>query len=285
MLNASDRYLITGGSGFLGRALIDRLAKLGIENLVVVARNEGNLIALKNDFPHIEIIPGDIADPIICRKACQGVDGIFHLAAFKHVTMAESNAWECIQSNVIGTNNLLVESMHVKPKFFCYVSTDKAAQVKGVYAATKFIGEAAVREFAKINPATCYLNARYGNVFGSTGSFIHKWRKAVEQGREIVINEPTATRFFFSVNAAVDLIMDLIQNGRTGIQHPNIKAVSMGTVLDAFKDICGRDGRVVRVKQIGLQYGENLHETMDGITFSDKSEQYTKDEFIAEFLS
>jgi len=125
MLERNGRYLITGGSGFLGREIVATLIAYGYKNLVVMARNEGKLIELKNEHPEIEILPGDVADPVVVRKACQGVDGILHLAAFKHVTMAETNAWECVQSNVIGTNNLLVESIHVKPKFFVYISTTR----------------------------------------------------------------------------------------------------------------------------------------------------------------
>lgn len=282
MLKVEGRYLITGGTGFLGQALIRRL--LGMvaraDRLVVLARNEGGLMALKSQYPDIEIVAGDVADPVIARKACQGVDGIFHLAAFKHVTLAEKQAWECVRSNVEGLGRILQESLVQRPDFVVFISTDKAAQVRGVYGATKFIGEKMVAEFTEINPATKYFTIRYGNVFRSTGSFIYKWETAAREGREIVITDPEATRFFFPVDQAVDLILNGVRLGAEGVIIPTIKAVKMGVILDAFREVHGD----VKAKVIGLQAGENKHETMDGTTFSDQVPQFTKEEFIREFL-
>lgn len=156
--------------------------------------------------------------------------------------------------------------------------------MNGVYGATKFIGEKAVVEFSKMNPLTKYLTVRYGNVFRSTGSFIFKWEKAVEEGREIVLTDPDATRFFFPVEGAVDLVLAAVSRGAEGLLIPKIKAVSMGTVAEAFDEVHGKDGRTIAWKTIGLQPGENKHETMDGEQFSNEVAQYTKDEFKEIFL-
>lgn len=278
MIDTQKKYLITGGTGFLGDRLIARLSEIGAKNLVVVARNEGKLIALKEKYPFVEIIPGDIADRAIANKACHGVAGIFHLAAFKHVPLAEKHAWECIRSNVTGTMNLMLHSVGMD--FFVFISTDKAAQVSGVYGATKFLGEKIVNEFSALAPQTKYLTIRYGNVFGSTGSFIYKWKAAIKEGREITLTDPAATRFFFTADSAVNLIFKAISEGNTGLFMPEMKAVSMGTIVDACHEVFG----AFPVKLIGLQPGENLHETIDGKTFSNEVPQYTKEEFAAEFL-
>ena len=142
-MSSSKTYLVTGGSGFLGAELISRIPG----KVRVIARNEGNLIALKEKFPHIEIIPGSIADPFVVEKAIQGVDGIFHLAAFKHVGLAENHVKECVESNVIGTLNLLEATLKHKPEFIIGISTDKAAQVTGVYGATKLLQEKLFEEY------------------------------------------------------------------------------------------------------------------------------------------
>lgn len=278
MVDATKKYLITGGAGFLGERLIHRLSDLGFTNLVVVSRNEGKLIALKEKYPNVEIIPGDIADRAIANKACQGIAGIFHLAAFKHVRMAEDHTWECIKSNVTGTMNLMLHSVGMD--FFVMISTDKAAQVRGVYGATKFLGEKIVEEFARLAPQTKYIIARYGNVFASTGSFIFKWKAAAAEGREVVLTDPAATRFFFTADSAVNLIFNALSSGKTGLVLAEMKAVSMRTIVDACQEAFGP----FPVKVIGLQAGENLHETIDGKTFSNEVPQYTKDEFAAEFL-
>lgn len=281
MLNRNRLYLITGGTGFLGEELIARLYKSGYQRLRVVARNEGKLIALKNRYPEIEIIPGDIGESLIAAKACEGVSGVFNLAAFKHVTMAESEAFTCTRSNVVGLLNLL---HHFTSKdagdFFLHISTDKAAQMSGVYGATKYLGEKVVEEYAKTLPDRAFSVIRYGNVFRSTGSFIYKWEQAVAEGREFIITDPDATRFFFSVGEAVDLIVGAVTTGARGLVIPRIKGVAMGVVRDAFLDL----HPAAACKMIGLQPGENKHETMDGVTFSNTVDQYSKDEFKERFL-
>ena len=138
-LDLNKKYLITGGSGFLGRGLISKLEKDNIKNLIVVSRNESELMELKQKFPYVEILTGDISDHFILEKASVNVDGIFHLAAFKHVVLAEDNTTSCIKSNVLGTMNVLNASLKHKMDFVIGISTDKAAQVNGVYGATKFL--------------------------------------------------------------------------------------------------------------------------------------------------
>lgn len=277
----NGKYLITGGSGFLGNTLISRLVAQNSYRLVVLARNEGELLKLQDKFPDVEIIPGDVADQYVCEKACRDVDGIFHLAAFKHVRMAEMNTQRCIRSNIIGTLNLLNMSLKFKPDIFVLISTDKAANIRGVYGATKLLGEKLVEEFAEVNSDTKYRVVRYGNVWNSTGSFITKWRPLMKAGQEVMVTDPGATRFFFTVDDAVSLIFRSIDEGKDAKPFvPAMKAVSIGTVLEACQEVYGK----CPVKTIGLQAGENMHETMDGKIFSNEVEQYTKEDFIKEFL-
>ena len=106
-------YLVTGGSGFLGGELIKRILKFG-GKVVTISRSEGQLIKLKQEYPDVEIIPGDISDTFDVQQAMKGVDGVFHLAAFKHVGMAEDRCRECTKSNVIGSLNVLEESINNK---------------------------------------------------------------------------------------------------------------------------------------------------------------------------
>ena len=269
------KYLVTGGSGFLGKELISRLDC----QVVTVSRNEGELIKLKSLHPDISIIPGDIADELICKKAMVGVDVVFHLAAFKHVGLAEDNAAQCINSNIIGTRNLLEQSLIDKPKTFVFISTDKASQISGVYGATKFLCEKLIEEYSGINKSTDYKIVRYGNVFGSTGSFITKWVPLMSEGKEVQITDLDATRFFWSVSDAVDFIFHSMTSDKL-LNIPDIRGVSMGTVLDACMSVYGKSP----VRTIGLGNGENKHETLGGL-FSNEVQQYTREEFVEEFLS
>lgn len=281
-LDKGKRYLVTGGSGFLGRSLIKRLAGIGVCDVAVIARNEGQLIDVKEAFPHIEIIPGDIADPHSCAHACAGARGIFHAAAFKHVLMAQLHTRECISSNVIGTLNLLDQTLKLRPDFIIGISSDKAGRMTGVYGATKYLQETLFAGYEKVNPITRYRTVRFGNVWGSTGSFITKWKAKMQKGEEIVLTDPEATRFFWTVEQGVELIFECLERAPDSTPYiPKMKAVKMGTVLEACMEVFGKGP----VRVTGLQPGENKHESMDGIIFSNEVDQFTKEEVIATFLS
>ena len=281
MIKANGKYLITGGSGFLGKEMIARLHSLGVTDISVVSRSQSNLILLKQKFPFIEIIPGDISDPVTVAKACQGVTGIFHFAAFKYVSMSETHSWECIRSNVLGTMNMLARSIEQCPDFFVFVSSDKAMNAKGVYGSSKLLGEKLTQEASRINHKTHYSIVRYGNVWASTGSFVTIWEPIIKSGQQVILNEPNATRFFFKVGEAVETILNSFYGKSGDVTVPKMKGISMGLLLECCQEVWGQ----CPVKIIGLQPGENMHETIDGIHFSNEMEKYLKEEFIKEFLS
>lgn len=266
--------LITGATGFLGKELINRL--YGSAPIRVVSRNEGKLIELKQKYPNIEIVTGCISDRFIARLACEGVDEIYHLAAFKHVGLAESQPYQCTLSNTIGTINLVEE---FKGSMFMAISTDKAAQVSGVYGATKLLMERIIKEFASINKNIKYRVVRYGNVLYSTGSVLCKWKELIENGEEVVVTNPDATRFFWTVDQAVDLIFDCLENATDCEPYcPNMKSINLMDLLIAIHKKYGKGE--LKYKVIGLQIGENFRETMDGKIFSDQVERFSIDEII-----
>jgi FlaA1/EpsC-like NDP-sugar epimerase len=268
-----ERFLVTGGSGFLGRALIKRLLEQGHKNIVAVGRNEGNMVKLKEDFG-VDIIIGDIADKDTCKKACKDVTGIFHLAALKHIGLAEENVRECIMSNILGTLNLLEE---FNGDFMIVTSTDKAAQVTGVYGASKMIVERLFREYEKIKPVN-YRVVRYGNVLYSTGSVLCKWKDKLQKGEEIIATDLDSTRFYWTVDEAVDLIFECMSRAKDCTPYfPEMKSIRMGDLLDAMikKYAVGEP----KIKIIGLQPGENMHEktSIDGKD-SSQVEHYSLEE-------
>ena len=180
-LVSGKTYLVTGGPGFLGEALIKRLPS--DIKIRVLSRNEGKLILLKEKYPEIEILTGDVSDYSVCRLAMRGVTGVFHLSAFKHIGLAEKQSKECVKSNVIGSLNIL-EASNLEPelRFVLAISTDKAAKISGVYGATKFLMEKLFEEYEQLNPSVEYRVIRYGNVLYSTGSVLCKWKALLEQG-------------------------------------------------------------------------------------------------------
>ena len=273
--NEKMKVLITGASGFLGTKLVERLYKT--HEIVALARNEGKLIELKQKFPKIEIITGDCADPYIVRGALVGVSGVYHLAAFKHVGLAESQPKQCVQSNLSASMILLQCTDQMKLDFIIGISTDKAAQVAGIYGATKLIMEGLFKQFEAQNPKTKYRIVRYGNVLYSTGSVLCKWKKLLSESKEVIITDPDATRFYWTVDQAIDLIFDCLDNAKDSTPYcPEMKAIRMIDLLHATNRKYGTAR--MTIKQIGLQPGENMHETMDGKTFSNEVEKYTVNE-------
>lgn len=281
-LNSKKTYLITGAAGFLGNELIARLEKMGIKKIKTISRNEGKLVALKEKFPFIEIIPGDISDPYCAEKVVGGVDAIFHLAAFKHVGLAEENVRECVQGNVIGTLNFLELTRKYPIEFILGISTDKAAQVRGVYGATKLLHERLFVDYEKMNSNTKYRTVRYGNVLYSTGSVLCKWKDRLLNDEEIIITDPEATRFYWTVEQAIDLIFECLKNAQDSKPYvPEMKSMSVGDLLEAMIRKYLPKGNTPKVKTIGLQPGENLHEMiLEEGPSSSEVERFTVEEIL-----
>lgn len=264
--------LITGGTGFLAEALIPRLDG----RIRIVARNEGKLVEMKHKHPNVEIMPGDLADFCTASKALKDVTDVYHLAAFKHVGMAETETYQCTASNITATMNLL---LNFRGKTFTAISTDKAAQVSGVYGATKLIMEKLIEEFEQINTNTKYRVVRYGNVLYSTGSVLCKWKDLIQQGKAVTLTDGNATRFFWTREQAIDHIFECLSKADDSTPYvPEMKAMKMRDLLQAM--IQKYANKHIEVKEIGLQAGENMHETMDGKTFSNQVNQYTVEEII-----
>jgi len=272
-------YLVTGGSGFLGRCLIKRILKAG-GNVKTIARDEGKLIELKQAHPEVEIVTGDISDPYDMKHALKDIDAVFHLAAFKHVGIAEDQPRECIKSNLIGSLNLLELTANMDLDYIMMISTDKTAIVSGVYGASKFLMERLTHQFESNYPQNTYRTVRYGNVLYSTGSVLCKWKKLLENNQEVIITNPEATRFYWTVEQAVDLIFDCLENATDSQPYvPEMKSIKMGDLLTAMAEKYLPENGTLKVKEIGMQPGENLHEKVlsDGIS-SDEADKFTIEE-------
>jgi len=282
-INKGKLYLITGGSGFLGDELIKRIINFG-GVVRVIARNEGKLIELKEKYPNIQIHTGDISDKFEVRQAFKGVTGVFHLAASKHVGLAETYCRECVKSNIIGSMNVLEQSLIEEPEFVIGISTDKAAQVSGVYGASKLLMERLFQQYERINEKTKYRVVRYGNVIYSTGSVLCKWRKLIKNNEEIIVTDPAATRFFWTVGEAVDLIFECLRDAKDSLPYvPDMKSMCLKDLLEAMKTKYLPDSAKgnLKIREIGLQKGENLHEkVVDGGPYSNEVENFTIEEIL-----
>jgi UDP-N-acetylglucosamine 4,6-dehydratase len=279
-LNKNKKYLITGGAGFLGQSLVERLDRQGF-SIRVMSRNEGKLIELKQKFPKIEIYSGDISDQFEVKQAMKDINGVFHLAASKHVGLAEKFVRECIKSNTIGSLNILNQSLEQDLDFIIGISTDKAAQVAGVYGASKLLMERLFKQFESINSNCNYRVVRYGNVLYSTGSVLCKWKELIQNNQQCIVTDLNATRFYWTVNQALDLIFDCLSQSKNSDPFcPSMKSMKIEDLLKAMY-IKYSNGNYIEPKIIGLQHGENMHEKiMENGPYSNEVENFSIEEII-----
>ena len=278
----NKNVLITGGTGFLGEALVKHVLEMNPKKVRVISRNEGKLILLKQRHPEIEIYPGDVVNSFDVHQAAVGMDCCFHLAAFKHVGMAEKFSLECTRSNVTGTFNVLEASTVNNFEFVLGISTDKAAQVSGVYGASKLLMEKLFSQYEQTHPHIQYRIVRYGNVLYSTGSVLCKWKDLLENGQPVIVTDPSATRFFWNRNQAIELIFRCLDEAADATPWvPEMKSMEIGKLLKAMANKYLPQGADLVINTIGLQPGENLHEKiLEEGPMSNEVSQFTVEEIM-----
>ena len=274
MIQKGKTYLVTGGTGAVGIALCNRVIKLG-GNLVVLSRDKFKLDKLKQKHKNIKTISGDILDPILVKQAVKGVNGVFHLASLAQ-GMQSGKPTESINTNILGSINILQESLNNNLDFVLGISSDKAVQISGVYGATKFLMEKLFLEFEDLNPKTNYRIVRLGNVAYSVDSVLYKWKDLIQKGKELIITDPNATRFWISVEESIDIIIECLQQAKNSTPYYRLmKSSTMGDLLKAMLLNYSPKNKKIPIKTIGLQPGENQHEKISNNSpSSDQVTQY-----------
>ena len=268
-----NSVLITGGTGFLGRALVHELLQRGTERICIFSRDEAKQAAMRAQIQdpdaRLHWFVGDVRDRQRLVRAMHGVDTVIHAAALKRVETGEYNPGELVKTNVLGTMNAIEAAFDAPyerawaPRHVVYISSDKACQPLNAYGASKLMGEKLVlgahNTRGRHGPA--FSVVRYGNVTGSTGSVIPTWRRAMQSGESITITDPDATRFWMQPNQAVDLVLSVAESviddkataaGRLHV--PTLPAYRLGDLAAAMD--------LPRVRASGLGAGEKLHERM-----------------------
>ena len=176
------------------------------------------------------------------------------------------------------SSNLFV-SLTQEVEFLLGVSSDKAVQVSGPYGATKFLMERLFQEYQEKNKDIKYRGVRMGNVIYSVDSVLYKWKSLIERGEEVIVTEPKATRFFLTKNQSVDLMLNGLKSNSSKPYCDIPKSTSIGNLLQAMANKYLPKGKKLKVKEIGLQPNENLHERIvDNGLMSNDMEQYTIEE-------
>ncbi len=257
-------YLVTGGSGFLGRGLARALLKReDVARICLYSRGEHQQAVarsiLHDPAGKLRWMIGDVRDLSRLRWAMQGIDIVIHAAALKRIEVGAYAPSEMVMTNVMGTMNVIDAAAYCKVKKVIYVSSDKAWKPVSPYGQTKATAECLILSAAVERRGPIYAACRYGNVAGSTGSVIPTWREILKRANTVPVTDPNATRFWMTREEAVDLVLSTADEMRGGeLKIPTLPAYRLGDLAEAM-------GAEMRI--IGLPEHEKLHEGMrDGLT-------------------
>ena len=256
----NKKFFITGGTGSLGKALIERLQSLGAE-IIVYSRDEGKQ-ALMFGGTNITRIIGEVRDydKINTSLKIHKPDYIIHTAALKRIDDMEFHPDECIKTNINGSDNVARAALENDIEKCILVSTDKACKPVNVYGSSKFIAERLFTNYDYNSPSTIFASIRYGNVIASRGSFIPLFLKWIKENKTISITSEDMTRFLFTLNDAVDAVLGALDNAMGGeVFVPQINSYTLPICIKALETISNKKAKT---KVIGLRPGEKLHEDM-----------------------
>lgn len=258
------KVLITGGAGFLGRAILRQVKRGDLDwDVTVYSRDEAIQEECQKRYPDFRYILGDVRDFYRLCAAMAGFEWVVHAAALKYIPQAELNATECISVNVDGSRNVLAAARQNGVERVVGISTDKAVQPVNIYGMTKAIMERLFSEQQQHYQVPTCVCVRYGNVIGSTGSVLPIFRQQEKDLRKVRITDPLMTRFWMGVDEAISIIEtaltppdDMLGVASGSIIIPPVRAM---TLLDSAKAATRED---IDVEIIGTRPGEKQHESL-----------------------
>jgi UDP-N-acetylglucosamine 4,6-dehydratase len=255
--------LITGGTGSFGTAVLNRfLYTDNFSEIRIFSRDEKKQDDMRNLYNNdkIKFYIGDVRDLSSVEPVTRGVDYVFHAAALKQVPSCEFFPMQAVKTNVLGTQNVILAAAQNRVNKVICLSTDKAAYPINAMGISKAMMEkVAIAEARNLKDTTVCLT-RYGNVMASRGSVIPLFIDQIKKGESITITDPKMSRFFMSLEDAVDLVLFAFENGNSGDLFVN-KAPA-GTIGDLAKALMDLADKQVPVKIIGTRHGEKLYETL-----------------------
>lgn len=253
--------LITGGTGSLGRAIIQKLKKYNCK-IIVYSRDEGKQALYFGQDKSIIKVIGDIRDyrQLVKTFKIHKPDYVIHTAALKRIDDMEYYPEECVKTNIQGSINVANACMEAMVDKCILVSTDKACIPINVYGASKFTAERLFTNFDYNSPGTIFSSVRYGNVIASRGSFIPLWLDFLKQDKEINVTSLDCTRFLFTLEDAVNTVLSSLINSIGGeVFIPYFDSFNMETTIKALSRMTNKE---IKYNIVGMRPGEKFHEDM-----------------------
>ena len=262
--------MITGGTGSFGHTVLKHFLNTDIGQIRIFSRDEKKQDDMRHElqtqYPDaagkVKFYIGDVRNAQSVHDAMPGVDYIFHAAALKQVPSCEFFPMEAVETNVIGTNNVLHAAMEAGVKRIVCLSTDKAAYPINAMGTSKAMMEHVVRSNARVAAErgdTVICCTRYGNVMCSRGSVIPLFIDQIAAGNPVTVTNPEMTRFLMNLDEAVELVRFAFLHANPGdLFIQKSPASTIGTLAAAVQELFGDTGMNV----IGTRHGEKLYETL-----------------------
>ena len=262
--------LLTGGSGSWAQELTKQLLEQSPKEIRIFSRGEIAQVNMQRKFndKRLRFIIGDVRDYNSLLFACKDVNIIFHMAALKHVPIAEECPYEAIKTNILGTENLVRVAIECGVQKVVDVSTDKAAHPINLYGMTKAIGEKLTIHGERLvqllngSSNTKFVCIRSGNVMGTNGSVIPHFINQIKLNNKIEITDKEMTRYFLTLPEAIELLLTASICDLSGVimvtKMPSCKIIDLGRILIKHYG----DFNTAEIKEIGIRQGEKLHEVL-----------------------
>ena len=277
--------LITGGGGSIGSELCRQVMKLAPERLLILDNCEANLYHITEEFTAQSTLGNDRKTPPFTPVLCSvtderrinallseySVDTVFHAAAYKHVPIIEAHPDQGVETNVFGTVTLLEASINHRVDNFVLISTDKAVRPTNAMGASKRVAELVLQARARTQSNTRISMVRFGNVLGSSGSVVPKFKKQIQAGGPVTLTHSDITRYFMTITEAAQLVLQasaIAQGGDVFVLDMGepVKIEQLATTMVALygkklKSETGREEDIDIVVE-GLRPGEKMYEEL-----------------------
>ncbi|MDX2174350.1 MAG: nucleoside-diphosphate sugar epimerase/dehydratase [Bacteroidota bacterium] len=264
--------LITGAAGSIGSELARQCVKFLPKKIYLLDQAESPLHELELEFNDkykdikFEVVMADVRNTERMKNVFNTFKPqiVFHAAAYKHVPMMENNPSESILTNILGTKNTADLAHQFNVERFVFVSTDKAVNPTNVMGASKRIAEIYIQSLGKNSP-TKFITTRFGNVLGSNGSVIPRFKKQIETGGPITITHPDITRYFMTIPEASQLVIEAASMGKGGEiflfnMGDSVKIVDLARKMILLSGL--KEGKDINIVFTGLRPGEKLFEEL-----------------------
>lgn len=259
--------LVTGACGTVGAELVRQLVESPAGRIVCLDNNETELFFLVERYRPTGKVTGhlaDIRDREVLKLRMRGVDVVLHAAALKHVGLCEDSPTQAVQTNVLGTQNVIDAALANGVARVIFTSSDKAVNPTNVMGTSKLMGERLMTAASETygNGNTTFASTRFGNVLGSRGSVVPLFRRQIEAGGPITLTDRRMTRFIMTLEEAAALVLESVWLAKGGeVMVTKMPVARIEDIAYVMRDaLAGRDD--IAIKEIGTKPGEKMYEEL-----------------------